>query len=335
MKQLLLAAAALAITLLAGGIALWLMDVPPLAAYRDILLSCWSRWSDTLAETLVLSLLGVGVAFAFRAGFWNVGAEGQLCCGAVAAAGVGLFMAPASLWPTPWIWTAVALGAGFAAGALWCIGPAVLRARWQVNEVVTTLMLVYIAKRLLEYLYLGPWRDPKGYGFPGSAPLPESLHASLSLITLLAVASAVLCGLLATRSVLGFEMSILSQSWHVARYTGLRAGRCLSVVAVISGGLAGLAGAVQVTGTAGRLISGISVGDGFTAIIVACLAARHPLGVLLVAPLWAVLKVGSEELQVTYHLPVAFSTALEGLCLLSWLVGTWLAERLSRPGKGM
>ncbi len=334
MKHLVAAVFALLAALLLGFVVLWILHVPPLDACKGMLALCWARKMDTAAKALVLCLLGTGISVAFRAGFWNVGAEGQLCVGAIAAAGIGLYVAPASLWPAPWLWTALALVAGTLAGAFWCLGPALVRAKWQVSEVVTTLMLVYVAKRLLEYLYLGPWRDPQGYGFPGSAPLSASLHVSLVWIAILTGVGAIICALLVKKTVIGFEMSVLSESRDVARYGGIHVGRCLAIVGMISGGLAGLAGAVQVTGTAGRLISGISVGDGFTAIIIACLAGRHPLGVLIVAPFWAMLKVGAEDLEVSYQIPQAFSTALEGICLLCWLTSVWIGRRWFRRFRG-
>ena len=312
-----------------GGLLLALLGAPPLEAYRGMAASCLARLGDTLAKAALLTLLGTSVAVAFRAGFWNVGAEGQLCAGAAAAAGVGLFLAPHAA-SSPVFWSAAALAAGALAGALWCLLPALLRVRLGASEVVTTLMLVYVARRGMEYLYLGPWKDPQGYGFPGTESLAPELLVPLSGIVALAVLLAVVCGVIVSRTTLGYEMGILCESWDVARYAGVRVERCLGLTAALSGGLAGLAGAAQVASTAGRLVSGISVGDGFTAVIVACLAGRQPLGVLLAAPLWAVLKVGAQDLEISYRIPQAFSASLEGICLLCWLAAVWLARRRAR-----
>lgn len=331
MRSLAVSLGAAALTLALGAVLLVFLGVPPLDAGRGMAAFAWERAGDAAAKTTVLALLGVGVSVAFRAGFWNVGAEGQLCVGAVAAAGVALFVAPCAPGAAPWLWQAAALGAGAAAGALWCLGPALVKVRWQASEIVTTLMLVYVARKLLEHLYLGPWKDPQGFGFPGSAPLPDRLLVPLPWFEGLAVGAAVAATLLVFRTVLGHEMELLSQSRDVARYAGVRVGRCLAAASAVSGALAGLAGAAQVTGTAGRLISGISVGDGFTAVIVACLAGRHPLAVLVAAPFWAVLKVGAQDLELTYHVPQAFGTALEGLFLLCWLAAGWAVDRQSPP----
>jgi simple sugar transport system permease protein len=217
------------------------------------------------------------------------------------------------------------LGAAFAAGALWGLVPALLKAFLRVNEIITTLMLNYVAILLLDYLYTGPWKDKAGYGFPGTASFKEiaslprlvgRVHAGV----IVAVAAALLIWLVLMRTKWGYEIRVIGENASAARYAGISLVRNMLLVMVFSGGLAALAGYGQVAGIAHRLQKGIAVGDGFTAIIVAWLAKLHPIGVLIVAILIAALSVGGDQITITMRLPAAMAGVLQG-AILFFVIG--------------
>jgi simple sugar transport system permease protein len=280
------------------------------------------------------------VAIAFRMLFWNIGAEGQYALGGIAAAFVPLFLGdqlPGFLLLPLMIVMAIL------AGAVWALIPAALKAFLQVNEILTTLMMNYVAILLAEYLYLGPWRDPGGFGFPGTAEFPRAawlpnltgrVHAGL----LLALAAAALVWFIMARTRWGYEIRVIGENARAARYSGMSIGRNVVLVMLLSGGLAGLAGMSEVAGIAHRLGKGFTVGYGYTAIIVAWLAALNPVGVVFVAFLMAALLVGGEALK-TMGLPQAVSGVLQGAILFFVLGGTIFVNyrvRLIRgAGKGL
>lgn len=314
------------LALLFGALVLLAFGVNPLRAYgvmlRGSMGSVYSL-SETLVKAIPLMFTGLGVAIAFRMLFWNIGAEGQYAVGGVAAAFVPLFLGdhlPGFLLIPVMIVLAIL------AGAAWALIPAALKALLQVNEILTTLMLNYVAILFVEYLYLGPWRDPGGYGFPGTAEfsraawLPQlggRVHAGL----ILAIVAAIVVWLVLTRTRWGYEIRVIGENARAARYSGMNIGRNIVLVMLMSGGLAGLAGMVEVSGIAHRLGKGFTVGYGYTAIIVAWLAALNPWGVVFVAFLMAALLVGGEALK-TMGLPQAVSGVLQGAILFFVLGGT-------------
>jgi ABC-type uncharacterized transport system permease subunit len=221
--------------------------------------------------------------------------------------------------------------AAFIAGALWGLIPAALKAFLQVNEIITTLMLNYVAILLLDYLYTGPWKDKEGFGFPGTASFKETvslprLAGRVHLGLLIAVVAAVLIWLVLMRTKWGYEIRVIGENPNAARYAGISLIRNTLLVMVVSGGLAALAGYGQVAGIAHRLQKGITVGDGFTAIIVAWLAKLHPIGVLIVAVLMAALSVGGDQITITMRLPAAMARVLQGAILFFVLGGDIFAR---------
>ncbi len=310
-----------------GGLILIAFGINPLRAYRVMVQgSLGSRYAltETLVKAIPLMLTGLGVAIAFRMLFWNIGAEGQLAMGGIAAAYVALFLSdrlPAFL-VLPLMFLLALL-----AGALWGLIPALLKAYIGVNEILTTLMMNYIAILLVEYLYLGPWRDPEGYGFPGTAPFPESawlprltgrVHAGL----LFALLAALLLWFILNRTRWGYEIRVIGENPRAARYTGISIARNILLVMLLSGGLAGIAGMAEVAGIARRLYHGLTVGYGYTAIIVAWLANLNPWGVLLVGFLMGALLVGGDQLQIAMQLPAAVALILQGAILFFVLGGS-------------
>jgi ABC-type uncharacterized transport system permease subunit len=319
------------VSLLLAAILLSLSNASPLKTYTAMFRGAFGtvpNFTETLVKAIPLMLTGLGVSIAFRMEFWNIGAEGQLTFGGIATAWVALFWSGGipSVLVLP-----VALIVGMAAGAVWAGIPAVLNARLKVNETLTTLMLNYVAILFSEHLYYGPWRDPKGYGFPGTAPFPEAAwlpriagRAHLGLIFALFLALVLWFAIKRTRW--GFEVSIIGRNRTAARFLGIDIGRTIVASMLLSGALSGLAGACEVTGISRRLQQGLSIGYGYTAIIVAWLAQLNPIAILFVAVLMAGLSVGGDQVQMIMRLPAAMGMVLQGLILFPMLAGTIFNE---------
>jgi simple sugar transport system permease protein len=290
-----------------------------------------------LVKAIPLMLTGLGVSIAFQMQFWNIGAEGQLALGGVAAAWVALFLS--DMIPSFLLLPSVLL-LGMVAGALWAGIPATLKAILGVDETLTTLMLNYVAILFSEHLYYGPWRDPEGYGFPGTAPFPEAAwlprlggtRAHLGLF--FGLVAAVVLWFVFKRTRWGFELRIIGENQRAARYLGINIGRNIVLALLLSGALSGLAGACEVTGISRRLQQGLSIGYGYTAIIVAWMAQLNPLAVVFVAILMGGLLVGGDQVQIMMGLPSAVGVVLQGMILFPMLAGSLFTEfklRIIRP----
>lgn len=328
------------VSLLLGAILLIVSGVNPLNTYAAMARGAFGSWrsiSETLVKAIPLMLTGLGVSIAFQMRFWNIGAEGQLALGGVAAAWVALFLS--DLIPNFLLLPSV-LVLGMIAGALWAGIPATLKATLGVDETLTTLMLNYVAILFSEHLYYGPWRDPGGYGFPGTAPFPEAAwlprlggtRAHLGLI--FALVAAVVLWFVFKRTRWGFELRIIGENQRAARYLGINIGRNIVLALLLSGALSGLAGACEVTGISRRLQQGLSIGYGYTAIIVAWMAQLNPLAVIFVAILMAGLLVGGDQVQIMMGLPSAVGVVLQGMILFPMLAGSLFTEfklRIIRP----
>jgi simple sugar transport system permease protein len=321
------------LALLVGGILLLAAGADPIETYRAMLDgafgSTYAR-SETVLRAIPLMLTGLAVSIAFRMLFWNIGAEGQLVMGAIATAWVPLFLLNDSGLSAGVLLVIMGV-ASFAAGAVWGLIPAALKAYLKVNEIITTLMLNYVAILFLDYLYTGPWKDKAGFGFPGTASfkevaalprLPQDLgFGRVHVGLIVALVAAVVLWLVLQRTKWGYEIRVIGENPEAARYAGISLMRNILLVMIVSGGLAGLAGYGQVAGIAYRLQKGIAVGDGFTAIIIAWLAKLHPIGVVIVAVLMAALTVGGDQLTITMGLPAAMSRVLQGAILFFVLGG--------------
>jgi ABC-type uncharacterized transport system permease subunit len=464
------------LALLLGSVLLLLVGANPWDTYIAMFSGALGgryAFSETLLKATPIILCALGVSIAFRMLFWNIGAEGQLAMGAFAAAGVALFV-PTRYPDLPsWIAMALAFCAAALAGAIWILIPALLKAYMNVNEIITTLMLNYVAILWIAYLYYGSWKDPKGYGFPGSAQfvkamwlgriqeswikpailvlavgiflglglslvmsqvsrrrawfglgagvvamalgwvaspylsqiaisltvfltqgwlLPEGgsqaataallwltpvlalLMLSLSkvsqdversdatgavafagalflggaaigqvvlMITLLAgtrvhtgflvcLVGAVFIWLVLGRTKWGYEIRVIGENPRAAKYAGISLARNIVLVAMLSGGLAGLAGLSEVLGVAHRLQTGLTVGYGYTAILVAWMAGLNPWAILMWGILWAALLVGGDQIQITMGLPAAVAPTLQGLMVFCVLGGQYLVRHRVR-----
>ena len=309
-----------------------------LAAINQGTLADPRGFAEVLRRAVPLALAGAGLALAFRAQFWNIGAEGQLLIGAVAASGMALF------WPLPggWVLLVMALAAFLAAG-LWAVLPALLKATLAVNDVITTLMLNYIAIYLVEWLIHGPWRGKSLFGFAYTEKFPENAWLPLWPGTglawpglLLAVAVAALFAWLLFRTTLGFEARVVGENPEAARYAGVRAARTLLWIALFSGGAAGLAGFVEVAGHHHRLLAPlqISLGYGYTAIIVAWLGRNHPLAALFTGLLLGFVFAAGDVAKVALQVPFQLVGAANGLILFALIAAEVLIRYRVRWGWG-
>jgi general nucleoside transport system permease protein len=319
------------VALLLGAILLLLTGVNPIVTYRAMSRGAFGSvyaLSETLVVAIPLMLTGLGVTIAFRMRFWNIGAEGQLVFGGIAGAGVALFFM--DIIPTSLLLPAVLL-AGMVAGALWAGIPAVLKAYLGVDETLTSLMLNYVAILFSSYLYYGAWRDPMGFGFPGTARFVEEawlprLFGRAHYGLIFAIIAGVSLWFIFNRTRWGFELKIIGENKTAARYLGIKIASNIVLALLLSGALSGLAGASQVAGIYRRLQTGLAAGYGYTAIIIAWLAQLNPIAVLFVSILMGALFVGGDQVQMMMGLPSAVGLVLQGLILFPMLAGTLFTE---------
>jgi simple sugar transport system permease protein len=313
--------AAILVALLAGALLIRAAGVDVLTAYRTLWTGAFGspqELANTLVEAAPLALIGVGVSLSFRSGLFNVGAEGQLLLGGLAAGLVGLWMPGVA---APVVLSAMAL-AGMAAGAAWASVASVLKVYLGANEVLTTIMLNYVAVFAVHYLLNGPVRDPSSplaqtAALPRAAVLPSILPATtLHLGIVLAVLAAIIAQLYLSRHVWGFHLKVIGLSPDVARNAGLPVRRILLSAFAVSGALAGLAGMCQVSGVQGRMIANLSPGYGYTAIVVALLGRTSPLGALAAALFFGALTVGGASMETGVNVPSSVVTIVQYLVVL-------------------
>ena len=279
-------------------------------------------WSEIAIKATPLALIGLGLALCYRSNVWNIGAEGQFVMGAVFAGGVAMHAGPDS---SRAIVLAV-LGAGALGGMAWAGLVALLRDRFNANEILVSLMLVYVAELLLSYLVYGPWKDPQGYNFPQTVTfaaatkvprLVDGFRANVG--TLVALGAALAAGIFLFRTYAGFALQVGGLAPAAARYAGFSSRRALWVALLASGGLAGLAGGFEAAGPLGQLTPHVPAGYGFAAIIVAFVGRLHPLGVVLAAVLMSMFYIGGELAQSRMGLPKSITGVFQGLLLFALL----------------
>ena len=317
---------ALFLALLTGAVFLKLLGVSPLKAYSEMLKSSFGDFygiSETLVKAIPLSLAGIGVMLSFKMLVWNIGAEGQIFIGALATAAVVRYVPVGS---SPIMFIFMFLSASVA-GGMWAAFCGFLKAKWRVNEIITTLMMNYIAIYLVDYFVYGPWRDPASLGFPMTAPFPESarlvqfwgtrVHSGM----LIAIILAFIFYWLLEYTRWGYEIKVIGENPRAANFAGIDYVKNVIMVMFISGAIAGVAGMCEVAGLQGRLQHGFSANFGYTAIIVAWLARLHPVGILIVSVLIGALLVGGDSLQIVMHLPLSSTLVIQGLILFFVLGG--------------
>lgn len=315
---------AVAATMVTGAIVFALLGKPPLKAlwvfFVEPFSSVWSL-EELVVKATPLILIGVGLSVSYRANVWNIGAEGQLTVGALFGAAVPILI-PA--WNTP-LTLALMLVLGVVGGMVWGLIPAILKIRAGANEILVSLMLVYVAQLLLDWLVRGPWRDPHGYNFPKSISfedwqtMPTLGDGRLNIGILIALAVAVALAVLMRRTIKGYEVRVMGEAPRAGRFAGFSSERMVVFSFLLSGGLAGLAGVIEVASTVGQLQPNISPGYGFTAIIVAFLGRLDPLGVVVAALMLAVSYLGGEAAQIALGISDKAARVFQGI-LLFWVL---------------
>ena len=312
---------ALFLTFIAGFLLFALLGVPVVEAFKAYFIAPISDLYG-LAELAVkaapLIMIASALSLGFRAGVWNIGAEGQLILGGICGGAVALYFYDVeSVYVLPLMCLAGVLG-----GMLWAAIPALLRTTVNANEILVSLMLTYVASLLLSFLVHGPMRDPDGFNFPESrlfhdaATLPlllpgTRLHIGAPIALFLALSA----WLLLSRTLLGFALRVNGQAPRAGKHTGFKQGRLIWFSLLFTGGVAGLAGLFEVSGPIGQLTPVISPGYGFTAIIVAFLGRLHPVGVVFAGLIMALSYLGGETAQITLNMPLAVTGVFQGMLL--------------------
>jgi simple sugar transport system permease protein len=266
-----------------------------------------------------LVMIAIGLSLCYLANVWNIGAEGQFLVGAVA--GSWLAVVTHGNDAGPWVLPSMLL-LGAAAGALYALIPAICKVKFGASEILVSLMLVYVAELLLDYLVRGPWRDPAGFNFPTTAEFDPvatvpllieggRLHLGVAMTLLVVAGAAVLLG----RTIKGFEIRVVGAAPRAARFGGFKSNRLILLTFAISGALAGLAGIIEVAGPIGHLQPGISPGYGFTAIIVAFLGRLNPVGILIAGLFLALTFIGGEQAQIAMKIPLDMTKVFQGILL--------------------
>ncbi len=318
---------AVILTMIAGGVMFALLGKNPVEAIRTIFwdplfnaqFAAYSR-PQLLVKAGPLILIAIGLSLGFRAGIWNIGAEGQYIMGAICGAAVGLAFYPAAGW---YIFPLMIL-AGALGGFVWAMIPAILKTRFNTNEILVSLLLVYVAENILASMSLGLLRNPEGGGFPGSRNLSQypsaanheliagtGMHWGVVAAFIMVIAAYVLL----QWHILGYQIKLAGQAPRAARFAGVNPNALVILCMGLSGALAGLAGMFEVSGPAGQITIDFNVGYGFTAIIVAFLGRLNPIGILLAGLLMALTYIGGELAQFMLGLPSAAIQAFQGMLL--------------------
>lgn len=315
------------VALLLGSVLIGLAKVNPLIAFGHMLDGAFgSRLAitETLTRATPLILTGLAAAVAFRAKLWNIGAEGQFYVGALMTAWLGHSIVTGL--PAP-IAVAIIITFGMFAGALLLAGPAMMRLRFGVDEVVTTLLMNFVVLLFVGLMIEGPMRDPLAFGWPQSVPVDRALRlpdlvdrSRLHVGLLIAIAAAGIVWLVLARTVFGMESKAAGLNARAASFAGISLPRTIMGTAFLSGGLAGLAGTVEVLGVTGNVTTTLSPGFGYSGIVVAMLAALHPAGVVVAAVFVATIFVGADAMARATGVPSFIADVIMALSLLCMLV---------------
>jgi general nucleoside transport system permease protein len=313
---------AIALTLVTVGILFAVMGKNPITAldvyFFEPLTDPYSL-SEIAVKATPLVMIGVGLSLCYIANIWNIGAEGQFLAGAIAGGWLAVRTngTDAGAWVLPAMLILGALG-----GALYAMIPALCKIRFGASEILTSLMLVYVAYYGMDYLVRGPWRDPHGLNFPTTAPFDpvatvpaliegNRLHAG----TLVALAVVMIIAVMLGRTIMGFEIKLVGAAPKAARFSGFNSDQLVLLTFAVSGALAGLAGIIEVAGPIGYLQPDISPGYGFTAIIVAFLGRLNPVGILIAGLFLALTFIGGENAEIIMKVPLDLTKVFQGILL--------------------
>jgi ABC-type uncharacterized transport system permease subunit len=313
---------AIALTLITMSILFAILGKNPIEAlgvyFIDPLTDSYSL-QEIAVKATPLVMIAIGLSLCYIANIWNIGAEGQFIVGAVCGSwlAVNTNGEDVGYWVLPAMLFLGALG-----GALYALIPAICRVYFGASEILTSLMLVYVADLGMDYLVRGPWRDPKGLNFPTTADFDPvatvptlieggRLHAGSIIVLVIVMLATVLLG----RTIMGFEIRLVGAAPRAARFSGFNADKLVLFTFAVSGALAGLAGIIEVAGPIGHLQPGISPGYGFTAIIVAFLGRLNPVGILIAGLFLALTFIGGEEAQISMKIPLDLTKVFQGILL--------------------
>ena len=323
---------AVILTLITGSIIFSIMGFNAFFALHTFFISPISTTygiSELLVKATPLALIATGLAFCFKNNIYNIGAEGQLTMGAIFGGGIGIYFHDTnSFWLLPLMIIGGAVG-----GSLWAMIPALLKNKFNTNEILTSLMLVYVALFILDYLVVGPWRDPEGYSFPKTRPFSDSgrmpllfeglrIHIGL-IITLILI---FISWFVFAKTIFGFQLKVSGFSPIAARYAGFNQKILIYLAFGICGAFAGIAGLAEVSGPIGLIYRDISPNYGFTAIIVAFLGRLHPLGIIFASLIIALTYLGAEDAQLFMQVPAAVGFLFQGLVLFYLLGADFLVK---------
>ena len=326
---------ALAITILIGTILFALLGKDPLRGlavfFIEPVKSVYAL-TELAVKATPLLLIALGLALCFRSNVWNIGAEGQFILGAIAASGVAM---QATATTGPWFFVPVIV-AGAVGGMAWAAIVALLRDRFNANEILVSLMLVYVAEQVLNYLVYGPWKDPQGYNFSQTITFLKATQVPklfagyrVNVGTIIALLSVAVFWLLLFRTYAGFQLQVGGLAPAAARYAGFSSRKALWTALLLSGGMAGLAGGLEVAGPLGQLTPHVPAGYGFAAIIVAFVGRLHPVGIVFSAILMSMFYIGGELAQSRLGLPKSLTGVFQGLLLFTLLAcDTLIAYRI-------
>ena len=328
------------VTMLIGIVVFDLIGIDGFRAVTDIFLTpllTSYKWQDVAVKAAPLIIIALGLSVANRAQVWNIGAEGQYIIGALCATGVGLAFGTTG---GPLVVTLMIV-AGVIGGAAWAAVPAGLRTRFSVNEILSSLMLTYVAGQMLSYLVGGPWKDPEGRNFPVTAPLADSQtlpvlgSSTVHLGVLVAIVLPFVFWYLMSRSVFGFQVRVVGSAPNAARHGGFDGRQTIWLAMIISGAMAGLAGALEFTGVLHKMDLGFPSGYGFTAIIVCFLGRLNPVGCLIAGIVLAVTYVGGQMAQSSVKIPSSTAGIFQAMMLFFILASDILIRYRVKLVKGV
>lgn len=317
------------LALLLTGIFLWILKYNSLEIYREMAfgaLGSQYRIQETINKMIPLLIMGLGLSVCYRSQFMNIGAEGQFYLGAIGATyairligdSFGVFIIP------------IMILYSIVFGGLWCLLPALLKRRYGVSEALVTLMLNYIAIRIVSYLQYSAWKDPEAYGFPKIANYPEVAMLpkifGIHIGWIIALILVVIVYILLFRSKLGYEMSVMGDNLLTASYAGMNTNKILLASALIGGGLCGLSGMIQASGIEKTMNDQMSSGMGFTSIIIAYMSRLNPLALVVGSFLFAVLLQGGEYIQSSLQISSDIAEILQGMILICVLSSEFFVE---------
>ena len=321
---------AIFLTLIGGAIIFYVLGFNPIEALKFFFVTPISDLyglSELLVKATPLCLIAIGLSFCFKSNNWNIGAEGQLTFGAIVGGGVALlFYNQEGFYILPLVILAGAIG-----GMIFALIPAILKTYFNTNEILVSLMLVYVSKLLLDYLVVGPWSNPEGFNFPETRQFSDSsrmpllfeglrIHAGIFL----ALAAVMLSWFVLYKTYLGFQIKVSGLSLKTAKYAGFKGKTMILVVFMISGACAGLAGVGEITGPIGQLHRMISPDYGFTAIIVAFLGRLNPFGIIFASLVVALTYLGAETAQIFLQIPKYTGQVFQGMILFFLLASDYL-----------